>query len=206
MIHLSIVSWYSASIKCSRSVCYLSYHSGARGLYKHWLYSLVFMFRFLWISAGPTYSALRMNANKVSGDIRFRRKLLFHCCSIDSEFPLFMYLQSFFFRFWNLLPEHIYSLLCLFDLGTRWSSLHGMGVATSWWAYIHSFIKQTSRLNNSFGIENCHVVVWLLLKIYLFGCVGWWERLYTIFIFTLLYLYFSATDFRIYKGASIKIY
>ena len=98
------------------------------------------------------------------------------------------------------------TLVFIWLLGTRWSSLHGMGVATSWWAYIHSFIKQTSRLNNSFGIENCHVVVWLLLKIYLFGCVGWWERLFTIFIFTLLYLYFSATDFRIYKAASIKIY
>jgi len=82
MIHLSIVSWFSGSIKCSRSVCCLSYHSGARGLYKHWLYNLVFMFRFLWISAGLTYSALPVNAKEVSGDIRFRWKLLFHCCSM----------------------------------------------------------------------------------------------------------------------------
>jgi len=31
---------------------------------------------------------------------------------------------------------------------------------------------QISRLNNSFDIKDYHVVVWLSLKIYLFGCVG----------------------------------
>ena len=36
------------------------------------------MFRFLWISAGPTYSALPVNTKEVLGDVRFRRKLLFY--------------------------------------------------------------------------------------------------------------------------------
>ena len=43
------------------------------------------MFRFLWISACPTYSALPVNAKEVSGDVHFRRKLLFHCCSMILE-------------------------------------------------------------------------------------------------------------------------
>ena len=59
----------SGSIKYSRSVCCLSYHSSAGGLYKYRLCNLVLMFRFLWISAGPTYSALPVNAKDVSGDI-----------------------------------------------------------------------------------------------------------------------------------------
>ena len=104
----------SGSIKCSRFECCLSYHSSAEGLYKHWLCNLVLMFRFLWISAGLTYSALPVNAKEVSGDVRFRRKLLFHCCSIAFGFPLFMYSQLLF-RFRIVLAEYIYSLLCLFS-------------------------------------------------------------------------------------------
>ena len=68
------------------------------------------MFRFLWISAGHTYLALLVNAKEVSGDVRFRRKLLFRCCSIISRFPLFMYLQLFF-RFLIVLAEYFYSLV-----------------------------------------------------------------------------------------------
>ena len=33
----------------------------------------------------PTYSALPENVKEVSGDVRFRRKLLFHCCSMILE-------------------------------------------------------------------------------------------------------------------------
>ena len=57
-------------MKCSKS--------SAGGLYKHQLCNLVLMFRFLWISAVLTYSALPVNTKEVSGDVRFRRKLLFH--------------------------------------------------------------------------------------------------------------------------------
>ena len=59
-------------------MCCLSYHSSAGGLYKHRLCNLFLMFRFLWISDGPTYSTLPVNAKEVAGDVRFRRKLLFH--------------------------------------------------------------------------------------------------------------------------------
>ena len=145
----------------------------------------------------------------------------------------------------------IFTHSCIYlVLRTRRSSLHGMGVATPWWACTHfcsslnkslkkgipsavgfpycagsgeglflspkpyphkcaEAVAQTrdipvidgrlyrctrpalqiSRLNNSFDIKDYHVVVWLSLKIYLFGCVGWWESLFTIFIFTVLYLY-----------------
>jgi len=103
----------SGSIKSSRSMCCLSYYSSAGGLNKPRLCKLVLMFRFLWISAGPTYSALPVNAKEVLGDVRFRQKLLFHCWSIDCGFLLFIYLQSFF-RFRIVLAEYFYSLLCLF--------------------------------------------------------------------------------------------
>ena len=68
------------------------------------------------------------------------------------------------------------------------------------------FIKQIPRLNNSIDVKDCCVVVWLSLKIYLFGCVGWWASLFTIFLFTLLYLYLVCLDVRVYKGDSTKIY
>ena len=58
----------SGSIKCSRSMCCLSYYSSAGGLNKLRLCKLVLMFRFLWISAGPIYSALSVNAKEVSGE------------------------------------------------------------------------------------------------------------------------------------------
>ena len=103
----------SGSIKCSRFVCCLSYHSSAGGLNKHRVCNLVLMFRFMWISAGPTYSALPVNAKEVLGDVCFRQKPLFHCWSIDCGFMLFIHLQSFF-RFRIVLAEYFYSLLCLF--------------------------------------------------------------------------------------------
>ena len=70
--------WFSDSIKYSSCMCFPTYYSSARGLNKPRLCKLVLMFRFLWISAGPTYSALPVNAKEVSGDVSFRRKLLFH--------------------------------------------------------------------------------------------------------------------------------
>ena len=99
-------------IKCSSFVYCLSYYSSAGGLNIPRLCNW-FLFRFLWISAGPTYSALPVNAEKVSGDVHFRRKLLFHCCYMISGFQLFMYLQSFLW-FQIVLAEYPYSLLCLF--------------------------------------------------------------------------------------------
>ena len=70
--------WFSGSIKYSSCMCFPTYYSSAGGLNKPQLCKLVRMFRFLWISAGPTYSALPVNAKDISGDIHFRRKLLFH--------------------------------------------------------------------------------------------------------------------------------
>ena len=72
-----------------------------------------------------------------------------------------------------------------------------MGVATSWWACTHlcHSLKQYSRLDNFFDVEDCCMVVWLSLKIHLFGCVGWWASLFTIFLFTLLYLYLVCLGF-----------
>ena len=122
--------WFSGSIKYSSCMCFPTYYSSAGDLNKLQLCKLVLMFRFLWISAGPTYSALPVNAKEVSGDV-------FHCWSIDCGFLLSIYLQSSFW-FQIVLAEYFYSLLCLFGvLGTRWSSMHGMGVTTSLWACIH---------------------------------------------------------------------
>ena len=70
--------WFSGSIKYSSCTCFPTYYSSAGALNKPRLCKLVLMFRFLWISAGPTYSALPVNAKEVSGDVHFRRKLLFH--------------------------------------------------------------------------------------------------------------------------------
>ena len=78
--------WFSGSIKYSSCMCFPTYYSSAGDLNKLQLCKLVLMFRFLWISAGPTYSALPVNAKEVSGDVRFRQKLLFHCCSMNLDF------------------------------------------------------------------------------------------------------------------------
>ena len=119
----------SGFIKCSSSVCCLSYYSSAGGLNIPRLCNW-FLFRFLWISAGPTYSALPVNAKEVSGGIRFRRKLLFHwlwnfrcsyTCSHSSGSELCLL--------------SIFTHSCVY-LAFRYSmtKLHGMEVATSWWA------------------------------------------------------------------------
>ena len=70
--------WFSGSIKYSSCMCFPTYYSSAGGLNKSRLCKLVLVFMFLWISASPTYSALPVNAKEVSGDVHFRRKLLFH--------------------------------------------------------------------------------------------------------------------------------
>ena len=105
-----IIFWFCQMFKI-RVLPFISLSAG--GLCKHQLYNLVIMFRFLWISDGPTYSALPVNAKEVSGDVHFRRKLLFHCCPMISGFQLFMYLQLLFW-FQIVLAEYPYSLLCLF--------------------------------------------------------------------------------------------
>ena len=83
-----------------------------------------------------------------------------------------------------------------------------MGVATSWWACTHicHSLKQYSRLDNSFDVKDCCMVVWLSLKIHLFGCVGWGE-VYLLSLYSLDYIYIlCASDVRVYKGDSAEIY
>jgi len=129
-------------------MCCLSYHSSAGGLYKHRLCNLVLMFRFLWISAGLTYSALPVNTKEVSGDVRFTRKLMFHWLWI--------------FRCSYTCSRSFGSELCLLSIFTHsWVYL-----AFSYLLSMHiflRFIKKISRLNNSFDIENCRVVVGMSL-------------------------------------------
>jgi hypothetical protein len=154
--------WFSGSIKYSSCMCFPTYYSSAGGLNKPQLCKLVLMFRFLWISAGPIYSALPVNAKEVSGDVHFRRKLLFHWLWI--------------FRCFYTCSHSSGSELCLLSIFTHscvylafryspikfaWdgSSHFIMTMHTSLW-----FIKQISRLDNSFDFENCRVVVWMLLK------------------------------------------
>ena len=130
------------------------------GLNKPRLCKLVLMFRFLWISAGPTYSALLVNAKEVSDDVRFRRKLLFHwlwifrcsyTCSCSSGSKLCLL--------------SIFTHSCVY-LAFRYllSSHFMMSVHT-----FLRFIKQVPRLNNSLDIENYHVFVWTSLK-FIWSC------------------------------------
>ena len=151
--------WFSGSIKYSSCMCFPTYYSSARGLNKPRLCKLVLMFRFLWISAGPTYSALPVNAKEVSGDFRFRRKLLFldfrcsYTCSrsFSSELCLLS----------------IFTHSCVY-LAFRYSLIRFAWDGSSHFMMsMHTFlrfIKQISRLNNSFDIENCRVVIWMSLK------------------------------------------
>ena len=122
----------SGFIKCSSSVCCFSYYSSAGGLNIPRLCNW-FLFKFLWISAGPTYSALPVNAKEVSGDVCFIQKLLFHCCSLIMDFRCSCTCSRFSGSELCLLS--IFTHSCVY-LAFRYSltKLHGMGVATSWWA------------------------------------------------------------------------
>ena len=112
--------------------------------------------------------------------------LLFH----EFGFPLFKYLQLFFW-FRIVLAEYFYSLLCfIWFLGTRWSSLHGMGVATLRWACTHL----CHSLNKSLGW-----IILLMLRIvaWSFGCrlkfiysvVLVDEQVYLLSFYSLCYIY-----------------
>ena len=140
-------------------MCCLSYYSSAGGLNKPRLCKLVLMFRFLWISAGPTYSNLPVNAKEVSGDVRFRRKLLFHWLWI--------------FHCPHTCSRSSGSELCLLSIFTHsWVYL-----AFSYLLSMHiflRFIKKISRLNNSFDIKNCGVVDWMSLN-FVWSCWSMWS-------------------------------
>jgi len=85
--------------------------------------------------------------------------LLSHCFWISSVHILAAALSVLNCAWW----VYLLTLVFIWILGTHWSSIHGMGVATSVWACTFlPFIKQISRLNNFFDIEDCHMVVWLL--------------------------------------------
>ena len=158
--------WFSGSIKYSSCMCFPTYYSSAEGLNKSRLCKLVLMFMFLWIIASPTYSALPVNAKEVSGDVRFRWKLLFHWLWIFCSYTCSRFFGS------ELCLLSIFTHSCVY-LAFRYSltKLHGMGVATSWWActLFLRFIKQVPRLNNSLDIENYHVVVCTSLK-FIWSC------------------------------------
>ena len=121
----------------------------------------------------PTYSALPVNTKEVSSDVRFRRKLLFHCCSMILDF-----------RCSSTCSRSSDSELCSLSIFThhcvylvfRYSLIKFAWDGSSHFTMsMHTpltFIKQIPRLNNSFDVMDCCVVVWLSLKIYLFGCVG----------------------------------
>ena len=113
--------------------------------------------------------------------------LLFH----DSGFPLFKYLQSFFW-FRIVLAEYFYSFLCFI-----WFSRYSM-IKFAWDGSSHfmmsmhtlfPFIKQMSRLNNSFNSGGCPWSFGCRLS-FIYSVVRWLIRksTYSSFIFTLLYL------------------
>ena len=143
-------------------MCWLSYHSSAGGLYKHRLCNSVLMFRFLWISIGPTNSALPVNTKEFSDDVRFRQKLLFHCCSLIMDFRCSCTCSRFSGSELCLLS--IFTHSCVY-LAFRYSltKLHGMGVATSWWACT----LFCDSLNKSLGW-----IILLMLRpvVWSFGC------------------------------------
>ena len=62
----------------------------------------------------PTYSALPVNAKEVSGDVHFKRKLLFHCFSMILDFRCS--------STWNRSSE---SELCLLSISTHSCVLFG---------------------------------------------------------------------------------
>ena len=107
--------------------------------------------------------------------------------SLVMDFPLFSYLQSFFW-FWVVLTEYFYTLVFIWLLGTRWSGLHGMVVATSWWACTHF----CDSLNKSLGwiiLLTLRTVVWSTgCRLILFGHVGRCGVL-KLFIYTTVLLY-----------------
>ena len=153
-------------------MCCLSYLSSAGGLYKHRLYNLVLMFRSLWISAGPIYSALQVNAKKVSGDVCFIRKLLFHWLWI--------------FRCSHTCSRSSGSELCLLSIFTHscvYLAFRYSLIKLAWDGSSHfmmsmhtllRFIKQISKLNNSFDIENCRVVIWMSFT-FVRSCWSMWS-------------------------------
>ena len=68
------------------------------------------------------------------------------------------------------------------------------------------FIKQIPRLNNSFDVKDCCVVVWLSLK-FIYSVVLVDEQVYLLSLYSLCYIYILCTsDVRIYKGDSAEIY
>lgn len=77
---------------------------------------LFFIFRYLWVSAGPTFSVLLVNANKYSGVICFKCKLLFIWCFnssfIDSH-------EMTVLPVLNVLAKCFCSHLCLFGFHIR---------------------------------------------------------------------------------------
>ena len=69
------------------------------------------------------------------------------------------------------------------------------------------FIKQIPRLNNSFDVKDCCMVIWLLPKIYFFSVVLVDDKVYLLSLNSLCYIYvLCAADLRIYKGDSAEIY
>ena len=62
------------------------------------------------VSAGPTCSALPVNAKDVSSCVRFRRKLLFHWCLF---IQVSWIVVAMFFPVLVVLVEYSYSPLCL---------------------------------------------------------------------------------------------
>jgi len=66
------------------------------------------------------------------------------------------------------------------------------------------FIKQMSRLNNSFDFENYRVVDWMSLKI--IGRVSRCGVLDNIFVYHLAYMTCVPANVRIYRGDIAEIY
>ena len=141
----------------------------------------------------------------ISGDVRFKRKLLFHCCSIAFGFPLFMNSQ-FLFRFRIVLAEYFYSLLCLFGFQTPADQVCMGCEQPLHYEHAYPLAKQIPRLNNSFDVKDCCVVVWLSLK-FIYSVVLVDEQVYLLSLYSLCYIYIlCSSDVRIYKGDSAEIY
>ena len=161
------------------------------------------MFRFLWISDGPTYSTLPVNAKEVSGDVRFRRKILFYWLWVFCSYTCSRSFGS------ELCLLSIFTHSCIYlVLRTRRSSLHGMGVATLRWACTHL----CHSLNKSLGWI---ILLMLWIVAWSFGCrlkfiysvVLVDEQVYLLSLYSLCYIYILyASDVRVYKGDFAEIY